>query len=187
MALAPLSKSIPACEARPRTVIGIIAHALALGLEFSLKPGSRFQHKDGYALPGRRLREFTRPNAAHFLIGVELQDHMTPHGNVEFAYRAHGHQQESQATLHIEHARSPQPSFYTPEGHVRQRPQRPYCIGMAQREDLSSLLCSRQTEAAPQMAASELGSFARFANPCDEQLIEPRNRRGIVTRRFALH
>ena len=81
--------------------------------------------------------------AAHFFVGIDLQQHLRRHRDVQFAQRAHGENEERDARFHVEHARSPQPALRFAERHGAQRAQRPDRVGMAERQNLAALLPSR--------------------------------------------
>ena len=82
-------------------------------------------------------RDDSLPTSSSELICMH---HLVRHGHIQIAQSAHGENEERDAGFHIEHARSPEPAVFLPEWHGGQRAQRPYRIGMAQRQNLSLFL-----------------------------------------------
>jgi hypothetical protein len=89
---------------------------------------------------GQRTRAF----AAHFFIGIQLQQHLRRRGNFQFAQRARGENEERDAGFHVEHARPPERPSASRNGMVRSVPIGHTVSGMAQRQHLPALLSARQ-------------------------------------------
>jgi 3-hydroxyacyl-[acyl-carrier-protein] dehydratase len=190
-ALAPASKSTPACDARPFTTTREIAHPFARRFQFAGEPRARLQHQHRLAARRVLLRQRARNFAAHFLIGIQLQQHLGAHRDIQFAQRPHGEQEEHDARLHIQHARPPQPAVGLAERHGAQRADGPHRIGVPQRQHLPALAAPRQLHLRHQQAA-ELAArisldLGERRHRIGNQFHEPADRRRVVAGRFALH
>ena len=102
-----------------------------------------------------RFRDWPRGFTAHLLVRIHLQDYATLHRDVQLAQRAQSEQEKRDARLHVQHARSPQPTAFLSEGHLGQRAEWPDGIGMGQRENpaFAWFAAARQRELGAQMAS----------------------------------
>ena len=165
----------------------VVADSFARGLQLPGKRRARFQNEHALALFCIALGERARGLAAGLLIRVDLQNDVTPDGEVQFAKRPHGEDKHREAGLHIENAGTPKTALGAAERHCLQCPERPDGIGMAQGEDLG-LFCARAGQAE---FTQQMGLFCLAARlPLDrvgEEFIESPQVGGRVAGRFAFH
>ena len=172
----------------------VVAHSLACRFQLAFRPrsGLEHQHRTGFPSQGFGLR--TRARAPHFFITDHPQRHLARDGKFQLAKCLHRVQEEGEARLHVQHARSPQASLCPPERHRPERAQAPDRIRMADAQNAPRRLspqlrqCKIEQQVTPVSARTlrELRS-GQSSRPSHEQLLKTVHRRCVVARRFAFH
>ncbi len=171
----------------------VVADAFAGSLQLALGARARLEHQHCFALARGLLRQRTRRFAAHFLIGIELQNDLARHRNIEIPQRAHGEDKECEAAFHVDDAGSPQRVCFGAERRRLQRSQRIHRVGMAEPEDLACALLhlAGQPELDAQVFTEGLSAREEFyiggdiRHAVGEEFPEAVHGRGIIAWRLA--
>ncbi len=112
----------------------VIANALARGLDGTV-PGCGFEYENGGRLAGQRFRNLTRRTTADFFIGNKEYCDWTRQRSKPCLQRLDRMPHQSNARLHVEHARAVEAAIGLAAGHGGESAERVHGVEMPEQED----------------------------------------------------